>query len=340
MTLPKVKPVTRKYFTEAEHGVLHNVCSTWRPTPEDIKLLQTLFKGRHTAEEIREEFAFFQEQDIRWAARCAADKSQGPANPEIANRALASTNIIPLFTFTPEDTRELCEAGMELMKRSQRDVSSDLPFTSTSVHHHLSCELIHFARTKEGKTFQKLLDKHQFTSHAVQALKEAWRSAANGDRRAARRLGTNLRFSSFLNLMEADTTQQGQGIEAHVDQDVAVGAIVLCLCWDGISLGLYEVTEQGQRLHVDIPEGSVVWVNGGCVHGVELNQRRSPRLTFNTFVYCAAAMDTTISDLSQEESQLKVSELGTVHKDAIKTKRIDFKAALETQGVRKSARLT
>ena len=339
VTLPKVKPVTRKCFTEAEHGILHNVCSTWRPTSEDVKLLQTLLKGRHTAEAIYKEFDFFQEQDIKWAARCAADKSQGPANPKTVNRALASTNILPLFTFTPEDTKELYEAGMKLMKRSQRGVGSDLPFTSTSVHHHLSCELIHFASTKEGKAFQKLLDKHQFNLRATQALKEVWRSAANGDLRTARRLGTNLRFSGFLNLMEADTTPQGQGIEAHVDQDVAVGAIVLCLCWDGISLGLYEVNEQGQRLHVDIPEGSVVWVNGGCVHGVELNQRRSPRLTFNTFVYYAAAIDTSISDLSQEESQLKVSELGTIHKDALKAKRIDFKAALETKEVRKSARL-
>jgi hypothetical protein len=170
------------------------------------------------------------------------------------------------------------------------------------VHYHLSCELIHFARTKEGKALQKLLDKHQFTSLATQALKRAWLSAATEDRRTARtgRLGKNLRFSGFLNLMEADTTLQGQGIEAHVDQDVAIGAIVLCLCLDGHSLGLYEVNDQGQRLHVDIPEGSVIWVNGCCVHGVELNQRRKPRLTFNTFAYHAAAIDTTISNLSQQ----------------------------------------
>jgi hypothetical protein len=112
-----------------------------------------------------------------------------------------------------------------------------------------------------------------------------------------------------------------------------------CLCWDGNSLGLYEVDDQGQRLHVDIPEGSVIWVNGGCVHGVELNQRRKPRLTFNTFVYHAAAIDTTISNLSQQPSQVKVSELSTVHKDTIKAKRIDFKTTLETQEVRKSSRL-
>jgi hypothetical protein len=89
------------------------------------------------------------------------------------------------------------------------------------VHYHLSCELIHFARTKEGKALQKLLDKHQFTSLATQALKRAWLSAATEDRRTARtgRLGKNLRFSGFLNLMEADTTLQGQGIEAHVDQE-------------------------------------------------------------------------------------------------------------------------
>jgi hypothetical protein len=102
---------------------------------------------------------------------------------------------------------------------------------------------------------------------------------------------------------------------------------------------LYEVDDQGQRLHVDIPEGSVIWVNGGCVHGVELNQRRKPRLTFNTFVYHAAAIDTTISNLSQQPSQVKVSELSTVHKDTIKAKRIDFKTTLETQEVRKSSRL-
>jgi hypothetical protein len=97
--------------------------------------------------------------------------------------------------------------------------------------------------------------------------------------------------------MEADATSQGQGIEAHVDSDVAIGALVLCLCWDGQSLGLYEVDDQGQRQHVDIPVGTAVWVNGGCVHGVELNQRPAPRLTFNTFVHHAAAVDTTTSDV-------------------------------------------
>jgi hypothetical protein len=338
MTLPKVKPATRKYFTEAEQGALRNVCSTWRPTTENIELLHKLFKGRHTKEEIQTEFAFFLEQDVKWAARCAMDKSQGQVNPEAANRAFASPNIVPLFTFTPEDTKELYEVGMKLMERSQRDVSSNIPFTSTSVHHHLSCELIHFARTKEGKAFQKLLDKHQFNSRATQALQRTWLSAA-ADRRTARRLGKNLRFSGFLNLMKADATARGQGIEAHVDQDVAIGAIVLCLCWDGHSLGLYEVDDQGQRLHVDILEGSVVWVNGGCVHGVELNQRPSPRLTFNTFVYHTVAVDATLSDLSQQQSQLKVGELSVVQKDTIKAKRIDFKATLETQGIRKSPRL-
>jgi hypothetical protein len=66
------------------------------------------------------EFAFFLEQDVKWAARCAMDKSQGQVNPEAANRAFASPNIVPLFTFTPEDTKELYEAGMKLMERSQR----------------------------------------------------------------------------------------------------------------------------------------------------------------------------------------------------------------------------
>jgi hypothetical protein len=170
------------------------------------------------------EFAFFLEQDVKWAARCAMDKSQGQVNPEAANRAFASPNIVPLFTFTPEDTKELYEAGMKLMERSQR---TTVPDTSTSVHYHLSCELVHFARTKEGKAFQKLLDKHQFNSRATQALQRTWVSAA-ADRRTARRLGKNLLFSGFLNLMKADTTVRGQGIEAHVDQDVAIGAVVLC----------------------------------------------------------------------------------------------------------------
>ena len=80
-------------------------------------------------------------------------------------------------------------------------------------------------------------------------------------------------------------------------------------------------------------------MNGGCVHGVELNHRPEPRLTFNTFVYYAAARDTTTTELSQQESLLKLDEVNTVHKDASKAKRTDFKAALEKQGVRKSSRL-
>ena len=118
--------------------------------------------------------------------------------------------------------------------------------------------------------FQRLLDKHAFQSRIIKTLEELWKSKAS-DRRTARRLGTNLRFKGFLNLMEADDSQHGQGIEAHVDSDVAIGAVVVCLNWDGISLGLYEVDEQGQRHYVDIPKGTAVWVNGGCVHGVELS---------------------------------------------------------------------
>jgi hypothetical protein len=50
-------------------------------------------------------------------------------------------------------------------------------------------------------------------------------------------------------------------------------------------------------------------------------------------------MDTTTSDLSQQQSQLKMDDLSTVHKKTIKAKRSDFKASLEKQGVRKSSRL-
>ena len=315
------------------------MCPTWVPTPANVTLLYNLFKGRHTVEAINREFDTFRLRDVESNTRCLTDKARGPTNPGAANRTFQSPNIMPLFTFTPEDTKDLFEAGMRLLKRSQQGVRNQLPSNNTSVHRHAFCELINFAKTKAGKEFQKLIDKHKFQSRLVEALEALWKSQAGGDRRTARRLGKNLRFKGFLNLMEADATPQGQGIEAHVDSDVAIGALVMCLSWDGWTLGLYEVDDQGQRQYVDIPVGTAVWVNGGCVHGVELNHRPEPRLTFNTFVYYAAAVDTTTTDLSQEESQSKLDEVNTAHKDTLKAKRTDFKTTLEKQGVRKSSRL-
>ena len=314
------------------------MCPTWAPTSANVELLGTMFKGRHTAEAILAEFAFFQERDIEWAARCAMDKSQGPANIEKVNRSSRSPNIQPLFTFTPEDTQDLYEAGVKLLKRSQKDRPNQLPSNNTSVHRHIFCELINFETTNAGKVFQRLLDKHAFQSRIIKTLEELWKSKAS-DRRTARRLGTNLRFKGFLNLMEADDSQHGQGIEAHVDSDVAIGAVVVCLNWDGISLGLYEVDEHGQRVHVDIPTGTAVWVNGGCVHGVELSHRPVPRVTYNVFVYHAAAVDTATSDLSQKESKSKLDEVKVEHKEKLKDTRDSFKAALKEQGTRKSSRL-
>jgi hypothetical protein len=314
------------------------MCPSWKPTAENITLLHNIFRGRHSVEAIDREFTTFRRRETESNSRCLADKARGPTNPNAATRTAASPNITPLFTFTPEDTKDLYEAGMKLLQQSQKDKRSQLPSNNTSVHRHAFCELIHFARTKAGIAFQKLLDKHQFSSRIIEALEALWKSKAI-DQRTARRLGKNLRFAGFLNLMEADETPQGQGIEAHVDSDVAIGALVLCLCWDGQSLGLYEVDDQGQRQHVDIPVGTAVWVNGGCVHGVELNQRSAPRLTFNTFVYHAAAVDATTSDLSQQQSKLKMDDLSTAHKKTIRAKRSDFKASLEKQGARKSSRL-
>jgi hypothetical protein len=314
------------------------MCPSWKPTAENITLLHNLFRGRHSVEAIDREFATFRRRETESNSRCLADKARGPTHPNAATRTAASPNITPLFTFTSEDTKDMYEAGMKVLQRSQKGVHIQPPSQNTSVHYHISCELIHFARTKAGIAFQKLLDKHQFSSHIVEALEALWKSKAI-DQRTARRLGKNLRFASFLNLMEADATLQGQGIEAHVDSDVAIGALVLCLYWDGQSLGLYEVDDQGQRQHVDIPVGTAVWVNGGCVHGVELNQRPAPRLTFNTFVYHAAAVDATTSDLSQQQSRLKLDDLSTAHKKTIRAKRSDFKASLKKQGARKSSRL-
>ena len=339
MPRSKTKPVTRQHFTDAEQGAMHSMCPAWVPTPANVTLLYNLFKGRHTVEAINCEFNTFRTREIESNTRCLTDKARGPTNLNTATRAFQSSNITPLFTFTLEDTKDLLEAGMRLLKRSQQGTRNQLPSNNTSVHRHAFCELINFAKTQAGKAFQRLLDKHKFQSRITEALEALWKSQASGDRRTARQLGKNLRFAGFLNLMEADATVQGQGIEAHVDSDVAIGALVLCLSWDGWTLGLYEVDDQGQRQHVDIPVGTAVWVNGGCVHGVELNHRPEPRLTFNTFVYYAAARDTTTTELSQQESLLKLDEVNTVHKDASKAKRTDFKAALEKQGVRKSSRL-
>ncbi len=86
-----------------------------------------------------------------------------------------------------------------------------------------------------------------------------------------------------------------------------------------------------------------VGVGGGAAvdstAAVRCVQRPAPRLTFNTFVYHAAAVDTTTSDLSQQQSKLKMDDLSTVHKNTSKAKRADFKATLEKQGARKSSRL-
>ena len=188
-----------------------------------------------------------------------------------------------------------------------------------------------------GKAFQELLDKYQLTSRVAGALKGIWKSGTE-DHRTSRQLGTSLWFSSFLNLMEMDATPRGQGIEAHVDQDTAIGAVVLCLSWDGTSLGLYEVDDQGQRHHVDIPEGTAVWVNGGCVHGVELNHRPTPRVTFNTFVYYAAAVDPTSSDLSRAKSRSKLQAIRAEHADGTRAKRASIATSLKGHEVRKSAR--
>lgn len=338
MPRKKARLTTRPYFTEAEYGMLHSICPTGEPTPEQIACLYRLFKSLHTPEEIRREYTNFQEQDKEWSARCAKDKARDPTNHDVANRAFQSPNITPLFTFTAEDTKELYEAGMRLLERSQKGKSNQLPANNTSIHRHAFCELVNFETTQAGKAFQKLLDKHEFNSRIVEALEASWKSKAGGDRRTARRLGKNLRFAGFLNLMKADATPQGQGIEAHVDSDVAIGALVLCLAWDGLTLGLYEVDDQGQRQHVDIPVGSAVWVNGGCVHGVELNHRPIPRMTFNTFVYHTAAIDPTLSDLSRAQSRSKLQELRAEHTNTTRAKRTTAVNNLKKQDTRKSTR--
>ena len=338
MPRKKAKLSTRPYFTEAEYGMLQTICPTGEPTLEQIACLYGLFKSLHTLEEIRREYTNFREQDKEWSARCAKDKARGPTNLDVANRTFQSPNITPLFTFTVEDTKDLYEAGMRLLERSQKGKGNQLPSNNTSVHRHAFCELINFEKTKAGKAFQKLLDKHEFQSRIVEALEALWKSKAT-DRRTARRLGTNLRFAGFLNRMEADATQQGQGIEAHVDSDVAIGAVVVCLNWDGISLGLYEVDEQGQRHYVDIPKGTAVWVNGGCVHGVELSHRTTPRVTFNTFVYHAAAVDPTLSDLSRAQSRSKLQAFRAAHANNTRAKRTSAADNLKKQDIRKSARL-
>ena len=154
------KPTISQHFTDAEQGVMNSMCPTWAPTSANVELLGTMFKGRHTAEAILAEFAFFQERDIEWAARCAVDKSQGSANPETVHRTSQSPNILPLFTFTPKDTQDLYEAGVRLLKWSQKDTPNQLPSNNTSVHRHTFCELINFEETKAGKAFQRLLAKH------------------------------------------------------------------------------------------------------------------------------------------------------------------------------------
>ena len=339
MPRKKAKLSTRPYFTEAEYGMLHTICPTGEPTLEQIACLYGLFKSLHTLEEIHTEYTNFREQDKEWSARCARDKARGPTQPDVANRTFQSPNITPLFTFTVEDTKDLYAAGMRLLERSQKGKGNQLPSNNTSVHRHTFCELINFEKTKAGKAFQKLLDKHRFQSRIIEALEALWKSKAGGDRRTARRLSKNLRFAGFLNLMQADATQQGQGIEAHVDSDIAIGALVVCLAWDGWTLGLYEVDDQDRRHHVDIPEGTAVWVNGGCVHGVELNHRRTPRMTFNTFVYHAAAVDPTLSDLSRAQSRSKLQAFRAEQTNKTRAKRTITADNLKKQDIRTSARL-
>ena len=338
-TMPrkKAKLSTRPYFTEAERGTLHNVCPLWEPSHEQIVCLYRLFKSRHTHEAIRQEYANFREQDKGWSVRCARDTARGQTDPALATRRASSQNITPLFTLTAEETTALCSSGTTLLRQSQKALHQQSPSTSTSIHHHIQCEVALVVHTTAGKAFQKLLDDSGFTSRITRALEEAWKSDTR-DHRTSRQLGSDLRFTSFLNLMEMDTSPRGQGIEAHVDQDTAIGAVVICLSWDGTSLGLYEVDDQGQRHHVDIPEGTAVWVNGGCVHGVELNHRPTPRVTFNTFVYYAAAVDPTSSDLSRAKSRSKLQAIRAEHADGTRAKRASIATNLKGHEVRKSAR--
>jgi hypothetical protein len=126
MPYSKNRPATRQYFTDAEQGMLHSMCPTWKPTTENTTLLHHLFRGRHSAEAI--------DRESESNSRCLTDKARGPMNPNAATRTSASPNITPLFTFTPEDTKDLYEAGMKLLQRSQKDVRPQLPSNNTSVH--------------------------------------------------------------------------------------------------------------------------------------------------------------------------------------------------------------
>ena len=197
MPRKKAKLSTRPYFTEAEYGMLQTICPTGEPTLEQIACLYRLFKSLHTPEEIHREYTNFREQDKEWSARCAKDKARGPTNLDVANRTFQSPNITPLFTFTVEDTKDLYEAGMRLLERSQKGKGNQLPSNNTSVHRHAFCELINFEKTKAGKAFQKLLDKHKFQSRIVEALEALWKSKAT-DRRTARGLGRRHRGSGRL----------------------------------------------------------------------------------------------------------------------------------------------
>ena len=148
------RPAIRQHFTDAEQGMLHSMCPSWKPTTENTTLLNHLFRGRHSVEAIDREFATFRMRDTESNLRCLTDRARGPTNPNVATRTSALPNITPLFTFTPEDTKDLYEAGMKLLQRSQEDKHSQLPSNNTSVHRHAFCELINFAQTKAGKALQ------------------------------------------------------------------------------------------------------------------------------------------------------------------------------------------
>jgi hypothetical protein len=68
--------------------------------------LYHLFRGRHSVEAIDREFTTFRRRETESNSRCLTDKARGPTNPNAATRTAASPNITPLFTFTPEDTKD------------------------------------------------------------------------------------------------------------------------------------------------------------------------------------------------------------------------------------------